>query len=93
MNAYGGPKVQNFTDSQHKTVLCISIRINLKRERVKTVFINFTKTNSNTMDKDFGFSDDQEVAVKMRGVPYRASDEEVYDFFKDFKVKEDSLVW
>ena len=45
------------------------------------------------MDKDFGFSDDQEVADKLRGVPYRASDEEVYDFFKDFKVKEDSLVW
>jgi len=41
--------------------------------------------------KDFGFEDDKEVAVKMRGLPYRATDEEVMDFFKDYKVKEDSI--
>ena len=35
--------------------------------------------------------DDQEVGVKMRGLPYRATDEEVIDFFKDYKIKEDSL--
>jgi RNA recognition motif-containing protein len=29
----------------------------------------------------------------MRGLPYRATDEEVMDFFKDYKVKEDSLQW
>jgi len=43
--------------------------------------------------KDFGFTEDQEVCVKMRGLPYRATDEEVYEFFKDFKVKEDSMQW
>jgi len=29
----------------------------------------------------------------MRGLPYRATDEEVAEFFKDFKTKEDSLQW
>lgn len=27
----------------------------------------------------------------MRGLPYRATDEEVQEFFKDFKMKEDSI--
>ena len=29
----------------------------------------------------------------MRGLPYRATDEEVTEFYKDFKLKEDSLQW
>ena len=29
----------------------------------------------------------------MRGLPYRATDEEVTDFYKDFKLKEDSMQW
>ena len=29
----------------------------------------------------------------MRGLPYRATDEEVIEFFKDYKIKEDSLQW
>ena len=27
MNAYGGPKVQNFTDSQHKTVIASWVQV------------------------------------------------------------------
>ena len=41
----------------------------------------------------FIVEDDQEIGVKMRGLPYRATDEEVIDFFKDYKIKEDSLQW
>ena len=29
----------------------------------------------------------------MRGLPYRATDEEVTDFFNEYKIKEDSLQW
>lgn len=29
----------------------------------------------------------------MRGLPYRATDEEVFEFYKDYKIKEDSLQW
>jgi len=41
----------------------------------------------------FIVENEQEVALKMRGLPYRATDEEVADFFKDYKIKEDSLQW
>lgn len=37
--------------------------------------------------------DDQEIGLKMRGLPYRATDEEVTDFFAEYKIKEDSLQW
>lgn len=33
------------------------------------------------------------MGVKMRGLPYRATDEEVVDFFNEYKIKEDSLQW
>ena len=29
----------------------------------------------------------------MRGLPYRATDEEVAEFYQDYKTKEDSLQW
>lgn len=41
----------------------------------------------------FIVEDDQEVGIKMRGLPYRATDEEVIEFYKDYKIKEDSLQW
>ena len=41
--------------------------------------------------KSFDFEDEALVGVKIRGLPYRAMEEEVYDFFRDFKVKRGCL--
>lgn len=43
--------------------------------------------------KTFDFEDDEEVCIKIRGMPYRATDEEVYDFFRDYKIKPESMQW
>jgi len=42
---------------------------------------------------EFDFEDDQQCCLLIKGMPYRATEEEVTDFFKDFKTKEDSLQW
>jgi RNA recognition motif-containing protein len=36
---------------------------------------------------------DQEVGLKMRGLPWRVTDEEVHEFFKDFKIHQDSFLY
>ena len=41
----------------------------------------------------YPFEDDAEVCLKIKGMPYRCTEEEVCEFFKDFKIKEDSIQW
>ena len=33
------------------------------------------------------------IAVKMRGLPFKVTDEEILDFYKDFKIKKESLIY
>ena len=42
---------------------------------------------------EFDFQDDDNNCLLIKGIAYRATDEEVAEFFKDFKLKEDSLQW
>lgn len=38
------------------------------------------------------FSNDDKVCVKMRGIPFRATDEDLYDFFSGYDYIEESLI-
>lgn len=54
------------------------------------------RTRSRSRDKDnkggaAAFGDGDQVALKMRGVPYRASQEEIEEFFADFKLVADGI--
>ena len=42
---------------------------------------------------EYEFQEDENVCLLIKGIAYRATDEEVAEFFKDFKMKEDSLQW
>ena len=42
---------------------------------------------------EFDFQDDDNVALLIKGIAYRATDEEVAEFFQEYKTKEDSLQW
>ena len=39
------------------------------------------------------YEQDDEVAVRIHGMPFQATREEVYEFFADYKVVPDTLIW